>query len=264
MARDLDSMALKVVLPKGGQPADVTAGTHITGLELKALLLEQVGEVAVGSSVEGMGLVVQNGSRNAAKVPVEDEQTLAEQGIEEGATVTVKLREEVVTPDKSALRQNIAKNGKSSYYYAHANEKALPAEHRYAYGGEPAKLDAPLNEAAAAEGAAADAVPAVSIAKYSWADEGDFVCIYISADDETGAIEAAGDGKADQVKTTFDTKSVQLRISSECRHFALCLRNLENEIVPEECKHRVSAGKRVTLKLRKRRPTTWTRLVKSK
>merc|ERR1719433_377942 len=105
-------------------------------------------------------------------------------------------------------------------------------------------------------------MPAQVIEKYSWADEGEYVCIYIGAGDETAAIEAAKDGKAGEVKVDFDLRSVELRISGASKQFALVIRNLEQEIIPEESKHRVSAGKRVTLKLRKKKQGTWMRLVK--
>jgi hypothetical protein len=60
----------------------------------------------------------------------------------------------------------------------------------------------------------------------------------------------------------FDTKSFELVIHGETRRFALAVPVLENEILPEESKFRVSAGKRVTLKMKKKRKVTWTRLAK--
>jgi len=245
---------LKVVPPKGGQPVPVAASLAATGAELKGLLAE-----IAESEPEMLHLAYQNGTRNSAKIPLDDARTLAEQGVEPDATISVRVNQAFVTAADSALRQSIAKSGGTSYYYAHANEKALPKEHRYAYGGAPARLDGE-------EGAAPEKLEAPSLARpitqYSWGDEGDFVCIYVSADGEAAAIEAAGDGKDGQVRVEFGVKAVELRIKGSPQDFALVLKGLENEIVPEESKHRVSAGKRVTLKLKKRRPVAWTRLVK--
>lgn len=205
-------------------------------------------------------LFFQNGLRNAAKVSLNDENTLENQGVEDGAAISVKHVKEQVLKEDSVLRHSISKNGGSSYYYAHANEKELPLEHRYVYGGAPAKLanaECPneINEPQKSMKA---------IAKYSWADEGDFVCIYISHEDEADAIDAAKAGKNSEVDVRFLPKSVELRISAESRCYCMVLDPIENEIVPEESKHRVSAGKRVTLKLRKKRALTWTRLVRPK
>jgi len=180
--------------------------------------------------------------------------------VQDGAVVTVKNVDQEVLPENSVLRQSISKNGGSSYYYAHANEKELPPEHRYVYGGAPAKLA----ETDVANATAEPETPTMAIAKYSWADEGDFVCIYVSQEDEADAITAAKDGKSGEVVVNFDAKSVELTIHGQSRNYSLAFRTLENEIVPDESKHRVSAGKRVTLKLKKKRQITWTRLMRPK
>jgi len=249
------ALALTILVSKAGQPTTtpVTAPSGATGRALKELVQE-----ATGFAKEEQLLFFQNGSRNSAKAVVDDDQELVAQGVEDGATITVREKEGIaVNSEESVLRQSIAKNGRQSYYYAHANEKALPMEHRYVYGGEPAKLETPE---------AGDIEPAPealqTISKYSWADEGDFVCIYIGADGEPEAIAAAGDGKSGQVSVEFGQRSLELRIAGDGKTHALIMRLLENEISPEECKHRVSAGKRVTLKLRKKRTLAWTRLVK--
>lgn len=228
-----------------------------TGLALKKKI-----EEALGVPAEQQLLLLQNCSRNAAKVTIDSDMTLQEQGVLDAAVVTVKTLDQEVKPKDSVLRQSISKNGHSSYYYAHANEKELPLEHRYAYGGAPAKLSA---EAAGYDATAVpEAPPSIAIAKYSWADEGDFVCIYISQENEADAIAAAKDGKNDEVTANFEAKSVELTIRGDSKTFSLVFRNLENEIVPEESKSRTSAGKRVTLKLRKKRSVTWTRLERPK
>lgn len=257
MAADASGqIALKVLGQKSGHTL-VQVVRSTTGSELKS----QLREVA-GMDPECMRLFFQNGSRNSAKLVLEDSKSLSDQGVEDEAAITVRAAEQyAAAPEDSFLRQSIAKSGTTSYYYAHANEKALPAEHRYVYGGEPAKLEELNAEDLAA--AQREAGLAQAITSYSWADEGDFVCVYVGAEGEPAAIAAAGDGKGGEVSCEFGAKSVELKVHGSPKSFALALRSLENEIVPEECTHRVSAGKRITLKLKKRRKITWTRLVKS-
>lgn len=247
---EAEPLHLTLVPPKGASHAELTMDPAATGQDLKLRVQE-----VTGVAPESQLLFFQNGSRNAAKTVVDSSLTLAAQGIEDAATITLRLNEECVLPENSVLRQSIRKNGGSSYYYAHANESALPPEHRYVYGGAPAKLGEADPQIALQQAAHA-------IKKYSWADEGDFVCIYIDAEAEAEAVKEAADGRNGEVKVEFGPKSVELRIQRDAREFAFILRNLENEVVPEDCKHRISAGKRITLKLKKKRQGTWTRLVK--
>mmetsp|Transcript_53260 Transcript_53260/g.158829 ORF Transcript_53260/g.158829 Transcript_53260/m.158829 type:complete len:254 (-) Transcript_53260:111-872(-) len=248
-----EPLQLSLVGPKGGAHEVLKLEPSTTGLELKWRVQEKL-DIDPSSQL----LFFQNGSRNAAKVAVSDDMTLEEQGILDEATITLKVNQSEVKPENSVLRRSIEKNGGSSYYYAHANEKDLPPELRYVYGGAPAKL----GEAEPQQQSEPEALPAQAITRYSWADEGEFICVYIAADGEAEAVEAAKDGKGGEVKVVFEPKSVELRISRQDKDFALVLRNLECEIDPDNSKHRVSAGKRVTLKLKKKKQATWTRLIR--
>jgi len=232
-------------------PQKLSFPAQLTGEELKDQLREPLGV----SAETPLALTFQNGSRNSAKKVLEEKQSLIEQGVEDGASVTVKIDAMEVRPENSFLRESIRNNGGNSYYYAHANEKELPPELRYVYGGDPIKLGS--NQ----EGYVLKAPAPKALTHYSWADEGDYVCIYVSAEGEPEAVEAAKDG---DVKVQFELRSAELRISKDSKEYALSLRQLEGEIVPEESKHRVSAGKRVTLKMKKKRSVTWTRLQQSK
>lgn len=247
------TLSLRIIAPGASGQSSVEVQADVTGLALKQKL-----EETLSIPHEQQLIFFQNGSRNSAKLTLDNDQTLEAQGIQDGAVVTVKSVDQEVLPQNSVLRQSISKNGGSSYYYAHANEKELPPELRYVYGGAPAKL------ADAQECTDKPQVPVVEVAKYSWADEGEFVCIYISQEDEADAIAAAKDGKNGEVVVNFEAKSVELVIHGQSRNYSLVFRSLENEISAEESKHRVSAGKRVTLKLKKKRQVTWTRLVRPK
>eukprot|EP00928_Gymnodinium_smaydae_P016679 TRINITY_DN16298_c0_g1_i2.p2 TRINITY_DN16298_c0_g1~~TRINITY_DN16298_c0_g1_i2.p2 ORF type:complete len:254 (+),score=68.82 TRINITY_DN16298_c0_g1_i2:65-826(+) len=243
------------VVGKGGQLQDVEVDAEATGQDLK----EQVRlALDLQAPISSLAVSFQNGSRNAAKVLIADERSLAEQGLEDGVRLTVKDSSLEVAPADSVLRQSIARNGGQSYYYAHANEKDLPPEHRYVYGGEPAKLA--QADASCAE-AAMEAVPQ-AIVQFAWADEGDFVCVYVSAEGESEALAAARDGKSGEVEVRFEPRFAELRVKGSSKVYALALRDLEGDIVPEQCKHRVSAGKRITLKLRKAKELKWTRLTR--
>lgn len=217
-------------------PQKLVFPAKLTGEELKDQLREPLGLAADTP----LALSYQNGSRNSLKKVLEEKQSLAEQGVEDGAFVTVKVDAIEVRPENSFLRESIRNNGGNSYYYAHANEKELPPELRYVYGGDPIKLGS--NQ----EGYVLKAPAPKALTHYSWADE---------------AVEAAKDG---EVKVQFEPRSAELRISKDSKEYALSLRQLEGEIVPDESKHRVSAGKRVTLKMKKKRTVTWTRLQQSK
>lgn len=248
-------LSLSLIGPKGASGSrTIEVDACLTGQELRQRVREAL-ELEPEADVH---LSYQNGCRNAAKVPIDEAQSLEAQGVVEGATITCKVNTAEVNPKESVLRQSIERNGASSYYYAHANEKELPPEVRYAYGGSPTKL------AEAEREDAGEALPAQAIEKYAWADEGDVVAVYINTDGELDAVTAAKDGKNGEVKASFEARGVSLRIQGPARDYALVLRDLEHEIVPEESKYRVSAGKRITLKLKKRRQEKWTRLVRPK
>merc|ERR1712100_196331 len=129
------TLSLRVITNGSTGPSSVEAQSDATGAGLKLRIQE-----ALGIPEQEQLLSFQNGSRNAAKVALDNDQTLEAQGVQDGAVVTVKNVDQEVLPENSVLRQSISKNGGSSYYYAHANEKELPPEHRYVYGGAPAKL----------------------------------------------------------------------------------------------------------------------------
>ncbi|CAE7499252.1 Vps41 [Symbiodinium sp. CCMP2456] len=222
-----------VLYSKAAGTQQLSVSADITGEALKERLREALGLDAEVT----LALSFQNGSRNSVKKVLEAQQSLGEQGVEDGASLTVKADAVEVRPENSFLRESIRNNGGNSYYYAHANEKELPPELRYVYGGEPIKLESQNADS----GDAIKASAARPLTKYSWADEGDFVCIYVSAEGEPEAIEAAICG---EVKVSFDVRSVEVRVCDGAKEFALSLKQLEGEIVAEESKHRVSAGKR--------------------
>eukprot|EP00746_Dinoflagellata_sp_MGD_P087006 gnl/MRDRNA2_/MRDRNA2_34507_c0_seq1.p1 gnl/MRDRNA2_/MRDRNA2_34507_c0~~gnl/MRDRNA2_/MRDRNA2_34507_c0_seq1.p1 ORF type:complete len:254 (+),score=50.45 gnl/MRDRNA2_/MRDRNA2_34507_c0_seq1:120-881(+) len=213
---------------------------------------------AVGSATNRWTLTYQLQSRSDPKVEVEHEKSLEEQGILDGSFIGCRAAEyETKKGDESALRTSIARGGDMSYYYAHKAESAPPPEHRYVYGGDPAKIaDGPAPDSK-------DVMPLTPV-QYAWADEGDAVKIYIQGDKEPDAVAAAKSGKNGEVRCNFQPRSFLVEISDGNKRWGLTLTDLENEILPEESKYRVSAGKRVTLTLTKKKDLKWYRLVKPK
>mmetsp|Transcript_49131 Transcript_49131/g.117015 ORF Transcript_49131/g.117015 Transcript_49131/m.117015 type:complete len:258 (+) Transcript_49131:68-841(+) len=250
-----EQLNLRVLPPNpkigNGEAIDIEVSSGSTGKALRQLIAQ-----SFKIDEEAYVLSFQNGSRNAAKLSIDLDGTLESSGVLDQATITVKSVELDVSKENSQLRTSISKNGTSSYYYAHANEKELPQELRYVYGGEPMKLSAEE-----APETTAPQIVSIGITKYSWADEGDFVCIYISAESEPAAIAAARDGKNQELQVDFSSKSVTAMVrEDDHKRYVFTINDLDGEISGEESKWRVSAGKRITLKMKKKNSRTWTRL----
>lgn len=116
--------------------------------------------------------------------------------------------------------------------------------------------------ASASDGPADSGGPApVLIQKYSWVDEKAAVKVYINETSNEAAIAAAGDGKCSEVEADFKPRSFTITIKGGDRQcFVLTLRGLHHDVVPEQCKVRVSAGKRITVTLVKRVERPWREL----
>lgn len=208
------------------------------------------------------------GQRDGNKSWLDEEKTLAEQGMEDGAEVMVGIHglqecgavpsddEETAEGERSAVDDSIRRMGAASYYrWAAGKKENLAPEHRIATGGAPPVITtiedpAPLEECERR---------VVSLKNYSWGDEKEVIKIYLSADQEPLAVEAATKG---EVKSSFEARGFELKIIGDDRDYVLSIDNLYYDIVPEESKHRVSANKRVTITLKKQLATMWLFLVK--
>ncbi|CAE8603807.1 unnamed protein product [Polarella glacialis] len=102
----------------------------------------------------------------------------------------------------------------------------------------------------------------VVIQKYSWADEGDCVKVYVSEAANPAVLAAAGDGKQGQLQTDFQARSFSINVTSleGGASFELCCRGLVHEVIPEKCKVRVSQGKRISVSLAKKEAQVWSAL----
>merc|ERR1712014_453346 len=79
------------------------------------------------------------------------------------------------------------------------------------------------------------------IEKYQWADEDKFVKVYIDGSKEPGAVEAAKDGKSNEVSVDFRPMAFTLMVNGDGRRYVMRMNGLFREILPERCKFRVSA-----------------------
>ena len=258
-------ITLNAIVPSGGgqcKELELTADRKENGMDVTRKI-EKLSNVPA----EDMEIFV---TRDGSQKWLRDDDTL--EGIEDSAVLTVGVHgtsggqnytdEEL--PD-TAVENSIAAKGENSYYFAHSRKADVPEEHRIVSGGSPQKLGegAALAEPISAMKLASDQVrPERAILNYAWGDEKDSVKIYVSAEAEPQALEAAGDGKADQVKVSFSPRSCELRIHAEKLDWVLDLNPLYYEIAPDECKFRVSQSKRITLTLKKKEAYTWLKLLK--
>jgi hypothetical protein len=152
----------------------------------------------------------------------------------------------------SALRANIEKNGKLSYYFAHAN---TPKEANISFHGPPKRLEG--DDAAKAE-PSGPAVRRVAIGKYGWADGTKAVSVYVD-------FEGLESLPEDACQVTSDATSFELTITKssedgkqETRH-VLKLGPLSDEITGATIKRKPAS---LVLRLAKKEVGTWFELVK--
>lgn len=279
-----EDLNLWIVVPKGGgecREFELTADPKDTGEQVKKRI-----EKVCGIPSHDLELFAKNTDVEGSKQKwIVEDKSLASQEVRDGCIITVGvhgMRGDAAEADpetgevaSDAVNTSISRKGDASYYHAHRRKgDELPEEHRIASGGAPQKLGdvaAPLSEPVAAgkmimasgqEGPAEDSRPERRISNYAWGDEQDFVKIYISAEQESDAVNAAAAGKSGEVEVTWGPRCLKLRIRAVKFDWVLELERIYYEIVPEECKYRVSTGKRVTLSLKKKESFTWLKLLK--
>merc|ERR1711865_160244 len=128
-----------------------------------------------------------------------------------------------------------SRHGRLSYF--HTNRRGEPE--CIAPGGEPVKLGETT----------VDTV--IRIAQFTWADDGKNVKVFVEAEHEPRAVQAAGDGKGNKIRVSFAEHSFCLEVAEGERQFRLQIPNLCMPLVPSESRCRVSEGKRITVVLRK-------------
>lgn len=224
---------LKVAPPDGGAAVVVLVDKICTGTALK----ERVQYIAKAAPQDQI-LYFENGqgSSVSSRIEIEDNTTLEVQGVESGALITI---EQLKAAPESASKDSIEKHGRLSYY--HRADPRFASEHSVQVGGDPVSL-----------GSASRIDNIVGIERYTWADDGKSVKVFIDVAEEPRVLAAAGDGKRGNVDVSFQEAGFCLTVAEEGgRKFILNVPKLSMEIIPGQSKFRVSAGKRITLTLKK-------------
>jgi len=223
-------LRLSVLPPNGGNPVAVQVDKLSSGRALK----EQLFYITKASPDQ---LFQFRNSADGELTELRDVGTLEVQGVSDGATISAQRTGDDgdAEKDAKAFQDSISRHGRLSYF--HTNRKGEPE--RIAEGGVPVKL------------ATVEVDSVVRISNFTWADDGKNVKVYVEADQEPRAVNAAKDGKGGQVRHEFDPSSFTLTVVDDGRSFELRVPNLYREITPRECKCRVSEGKRITVTLRK-------------
>lgn len=231
-------LGLKVIPPDGGPAVPMSVDKVCTGLMLK----ERV-QYITKALPEDQSLFFQAVSA-AEQIQVDDDTTLEVQGVRDGAEITVSRAR---TAPASSSGYSIARHGRLSYYHSHRTDPRFDSGQDVQAGGQPVRLEV--------SGGIANVV---RIDKYTWADDGKAVKVFIEAEQDPRALKAAGDGRSGKVDATFQEGAFRLTVTDETRTFVLNVPKLHREIAPQECKVRVSEGKRITVTLKKREPEwTW-------
>lgn len=272
-----------MIVPKGGgsgecREFEVTADPKDTGEKLKKKI-----EKLCCIPAEDLELFAKNSDKEDEKSKwIYEDADLKTQEVRDGAVISVGvhgMKGGDIEPDPDtgevptdAVGTSIAAKGDASYYHAHRQHCDVPEEVRIVSGGPPQKLsetDAPLPEPKSLkqqleidEEGEESKRPQKQIHAYSWGDEKEFIKIYVSFDMEPDAVGAAADGKGGQVEVKWLPKYLKMKIHGEKYDYVLELERIYYEIIPEECKFRVSQNKRVTLSLKKKEKFTWLKLLK--
>eukprot|EP00919_Chromeraceae_sp_WS-2016_P080764 GHVR01190844.1.p1 GENE.GHVR01190844.1~~GHVR01190844.1.p1 ORF type:complete len:218 (+),score=55.69 GHVR01190844.1:72-656(+) len=167
---------------------------------------------------------------------------------------------------KSALRESIAVKQDMSYYYAHSKEFEIPANAikvcgpGLITGGLPQlieKTDAPCTYERRS----------FPIKNYSWADDGQKVCVFVPLSSLSGVKGAPLGSNKDtrdadsHIKCIFEGRGLVLTVNGESDMYCLKLLCLNNEIniIESGCRY---SSKRITITLKKKIDLTWYSLTK--
>mmetsp|Transcript_33005 Transcript_33005/g.76748 ORF Transcript_33005/g.76748 Transcript_33005/m.76748 type:complete len:255 (-) Transcript_33005:93-857(-) len=239
-----EQLNLKMQPPDGADIVTVTLSKFCTPAALK----EKVQYIAKALPEDQLLRFRNEDGRDM--VELVDEGTLDVQGVRSGALVTI---EQVKAAPASASQSSLSRHGRLSYYHSYREDPRFSSEQSVQGGGVPVMLE---------EGGQID--NAIRIDKFTWADDAKNVKIFVEAESEPRAIQAAGDGKGGRVSATFQESGFCLLVTDEGRRFVLEVPKLYNSINPQECKFRVSEGKRITVTLRKANTThSWFTLLEA-
>lgn len=194
----------------------------------------------------------QEGPHSQRLTILDDDYSLKHQGVTTGATVVCQL---------AAWNRPTSKLGESAYYMWAANQKVVPDDIRVQKCGAPVQLQ--IAESVLVEAAP---LPLRSIQRYSWVDDSRrTVKVYISAEGEPAAIAAAGREGDSRLQVDYGEQSLRIKILGDTAAYELVIDELEHRIVPDECKAKLAAGKRISVTLKKaKEDSLWNTLIRRK
>lgn len=151
----------------------------------------------------------------------------------------------MATEELSALRENIARKGTNSYYYAHGHKVDGP---QWDGSLEPRLL----SRTASTDTTSTSSVPTTPITDYAWGDETSKVVIYI----EHEGVHAIPD---DQIICSIDNNIFDFKFTLNSKTYQLYIDNLHDEI--ESVSYKKKENK-FTVSLKKKSPVSWYQLKK--
>uniref|UniRef100_A0A6T1NVB8 CS domain-containing protein n=1 Tax=Alexandrium monilatum TaxID=311494 RepID=A0A6T1NVB8_9DINO len=166
------------------------------------------------------------------------EGNLKENGVATGATIVCQTAQ---------WEECKSKGAESLYYMWAADLPRVPEERRVQPGqGEPVKLGQETVIPAP------EVLPLRKMLDYSWVDESrKLVKIYITSNEDPLAVAAAASEQDKLVQSEFGQQSLKITVQGKSVKHVLEIEELEHGIVPEECKVKVVAGKKISITLRK-------------
>mmetsp|Transcript_102801 Transcript_102801/g.265751 ORF Transcript_102801/g.265751 Transcript_102801/m.265751 type:complete len:285 (-) Transcript_102801:34-888(-) len=282
MAEEEEELRVVCIVPKGGgecREFEVDVLSKDTGEKVKKKI-----ERVCGIPADDLELFAKNPEEGSKNQWLKKDESLALQNVRDGATISVGvhgMKGSMPLPDgeaeggepTDAVAVSMASKGNTSYYFSHSKQSEVPEEHRVVSGGAPAKLreteellPEPKSMARRhvlgvdeVEGPSKSERP---VHHYAWGDEQEFVKIYVSVEGEPEVVAAAGDGKSSQVEVKWEPRRFRMVVHGEKFDHVLDIDRIYYEVIPEECKFRVSAGKRISLSLKKKEKFTWLKLIK--
>ncbi|KAF4660362.1 hypothetical protein FOL47_007196 [Perkinsus chesapeaki] len=149
----------------------------------------------------------------------------------------------------SKLRKSLNEKGDKSYYYAHSRDFYVPPDAKVVTGPGLITGGTPELIARSPSPEPANVVKKRPVKQYSWFDDEDKVKVYTEDPQLLKALE----DDAVEVHSKFTSTGFDLWAdTSDDWRVILSVPMLNAEIVPEECKHRVTRGKRVSITLKKK------------
>ncbi|KAF4659289.1 hypothetical protein FOZ61_004847 [Perkinsus olseni] len=149
----------------------------------------------------------------------------------------------------SKLRKSLTEKGDKSYYYAHSRDFYVPPDAKVVTGPGLITGGQPELIARSPSPEPRNVMKKRPVKQYSWFDDEEKVKVYT----EDPQLLTALEDDSVEAHSRFTATGFDLWAdTADGWRVILSVPTLNAEIVPEECKHRVSRGKRVSVTLKKK------------